>query len=112
MPTTGVPPVAPDRTDFDAVPARAVYLISGASFVKRFTLAPGWCTTAVYNITIAEPPSGIAYCLDLSLIKPSRLAVAIIVATPTKLTTICIASPSEMLNSARWPANASRTPTQ
>jgi hypothetical protein len=28
----------------------------------------------VYNITIAEPPSGIAYCLDFSLIKPSRLS--------------------------------------
>jgi hypothetical protein len=31
---------------------------------------------------------------------------------PTRLTAICIASPSEMSNSTMWPANASRTPRQ
>lgn len=94
--------------DFDAVPARARL----SHFSRRFCEAVHSCRLPVHNITNAEPPSGVAYCLDLSLIRLNRLAVAINAAMPTKLTTICIASPSEMLYSARWPANASRTPRQ
>ena len=51
-------------------------------------------------------------CLGLILIKFSSIAVAIIAAMPTRLTAICIASPSEMSNSTMRPANASRTPRQ
>jgi hypothetical protein len=53
------------------------------------------------------------YCrLGLMLIKFSSVAAAIITAMPTRLTASCIASPSEMSDSAMWLANASRTPRQ
>lgn len=117
MPTTSVPPVAPDRTDFNAAISMLLCPSRLSHFWRKFCETVHSCPRLVRHGLCTTSQSrnrrpGFAYCLDLTLIKPSSLAVAIIAATPTKLTTNCIISPSEMLNSARWPANASRTPRQ